>query len=348
VRARSGTTRREPLAGGTWKDTLLGTLGSLPFGELGKGNPLEKRTKRKVAKQARRRVSNRVTSTARLATAAAPPYVLPHLREWDRATDLLKTFAISGFITERSVQGALLPVRPASVLLVGNPGSGKTEIIERFKRNPWLSYHNDLTVKSLVPILRRAEAGKVTHVAAPEFNKWFQRKSAIAENCIGLLSSAMEEGIVTYSVGPQPVTFENARLGLFGGMTPGSLARRKMMLDEMGFTSRANVVEWSLPKDELKEILRRMNVGILTDLEPVDLVLPEAGRAIIRWDEKIGEQIQAFVTANWPRNLLRTFKRFKTIGLAQAYLMGRDAVTDDVWRWLRSYDDWWNRMVVGE
>lgn len=294
-----------------------------------------------------------------LATARATPYPTLPLREWDRATDLLSAFAVTGFLMEESVQGQMLPVRPASILLVGNPGSGKTEIIERFKRNPWLSYHNDLTVKSLIPILRRSESGKVTHVAAPEFNKWFQRKSAIAENCIGLLSSAMEEGITTYSVGPNPVTFENARLGIFGGMTPGSLSRRKGMLDEMGFISRASVIEWLLPKDELQEIMRRLNLGIMDDLEPVDLVIPKEGRAVVQWDGKLGEAVERYVMANWPRNLLRGFKRFKVLLMARAYLVaveragtwdGRQVVrvTDNDWQWLQSYGDYWERMVVGE
>lgn len=308
-----------------------------------------------------KRARQRARKNGRVAVAKAVPYPTIPLREWDRATDLLSTFAITGFLTEESVQGDLLPVRPASILLVGNPGSGKTEIIERFKRNPWLSYHNDLTVKSLIPILRRSESGKVTHVAAPEFNKWFQRKSAIAENCIGLLSSAMEEGITTYSVGPTPITFENARLGIFGGMTPGSLSRRKGMLDEMGFISRACVIDWILPKDELQEIMRRLNLGIMDDLEPVDLAVPREGRATVKWDGKLGQEVERYVTANWPRNLLRGFKRFKVLLLARAYLvavgrLGGEApkpgfiarVTEDDWHWLRSYEDYWQRMVVGE
>lgn len=271
------------------------------------------------------------------------------LREWDRATQFMSAFAISGFIAEATTQGDVSPARPASVLLVGGPGSGKTELVERFKASYWLSYHNDLTVRSLLPLLRKAEGHALTHVAAPEFNKWFQRKSFVAENCIGLLSSAMEEGIQNYSVGGSTIRYESARLGLFGGMTPRTMSKRREMLSEMGFLSRVCAIEWYLPRTERDEIIRRINAGIVSDIDPVVLPVPKGGqRAVVAWDSKLGEHVAEFVKQHWPENDLRTFKRFKTIMLSRAYLVGAARVGDDEWRWLRSYDDYWNRLIMGD
>lgn len=275
------------------------------------------------------------------------------LREWDRATQFLSAFAISGFVAERTAQGEVIPLRPASVVLVGGPGSGKTELVERFKRSEWLTYHNDLTVRSLLPLLRKADQGILTHVAAPEFNKWFQRKAFVAENCIGVLCQAMEEGVYDYSVGGTTIHFNGARLGLFAGMTPRTMTRRREMLADMGFLSRICALEWQLPREEREEIVRRMNLGIVDDLDAIGLPRPQEkqqtnGRAVVAWDSKLGEEVAKFVKLHWPDNDLRTFKRFKTLMLTRAYLIGKAKVTADEWSWLRSYDDYWQRMIVGE
>lgn len=272
------------------------------------------------------------------------------LREWDRGTQFLSTFVISAFVSERTPDGTVLPSRPSSVVLVGNPGSGKTELVERFKRCYWISYHNDLTVRPLLSLLRKAEAGVLTHVGASEFNKYFQRKMSVAEGTIGLLSGAMEEGITQYSVGPTSMRFEApARLGLIAGCTPGTMSKRREMLAEMGFLSRACVLDWALPRSERDEIMRRMNRGDPSDLEPVDLVTPpNGGRAVITWDATIGEAVASYVKQHWPENDLRTFKRFKALMLARAYLVGHAIVTGDEWDWLKSYDDYWGRMITGD
>ena len=287
--------------------------------------------------------SNRVTAKA-YDQRTAP------LREWDRGTQFLSVFAVSGFIAEQTPQGDVTSTRPASVVLVGTPGSGKTELIERFRRCRWLSYHNDLTLRPLLTLLTKAHDGLLTHVAAPEFNKWFQRKGSVAENCVGMLSSAMEEGVTDYDVGPVHHHWPGgARLGIFGGMTPGTMERRRFMLAEMGFLTRASVIEWTLPRKERDEITRRMNLGILDDLDPIDLPRPEVGtRATIAWDEKIGELVLRYIRERWPSNDLRTFKRFKAAMLARAYLVGKTRVSDDEWQWLQSYDDYWGRMILGD
>lgn len=273
----------------------------------------------------------------------------PAVREWDRATQWLSCFAISAFLSERTPKGDVVPLRPASVLLVGGPGSGKTELIERFKWCYWMSYHNDLTVRSLLPLLRRAEHGVVTHVAAPEFNKWFQRKAFVAENCVGLLSSAMEEGIDNYSVGGEQRKFNYARLGLFAGCTPRTMGKRKGMLSEMGFLTRAAVLEWELPRQERDVILQRMNVGTADDTLPIRLRVPSDGqRAVIAWNDSLGAEVIQWVKQRWPENDLRTFKRYKTLMMARAYLTGQDKVSEAEYTWLRSYDDYWDRLILSD
>lgn len=299
-----------------------------------------KRKKGRLATRARARAS---------ATFVYDQRATP-LREWDRGTQFLSAFVISAYVSGRTNDGTMIPSRPSSVVLVGSPGSGKTELVERFKRCYWISYHNDLTVRPLLSLLRKAEAGTLTHVGASEFNKYFQRKASVAEGTIGLLSGAMEEGITNYDVGPTRMRFERpARLGLIAGCTPGTMSKRREMLAEMGFLSRACVLDWGLPRSERDEIMRRMNRGDPSDLEPIELVIPEDGkRATIAWNERLGELVQGYVKQHWPENDLRTFKRFQALMLARAYLVGHQTVTDDEWQWLKSYDDYWNRMITGD
>lgn len=307
-----------------------------------------KKAKRPVRKKAKRRVQRHGLDKHKIATVAYDQSATP-TREWDRATQWLSCYAISGFVAERTSKGEVIPCRPASVLLVGGPGSGKTELIERFRTCSWMSFHNDLTVRSLLPLLKRAQHGVLTHVAAPEFNKWFQRKSFVAENCIGLLSSAMEEGIDQYSVGGEERRYHYARLGLFGGCTPRTMSKRRATLGEMGFLTRASVLEWELPREERDEILRRINAGIADDTMPIHLPRPEGGeRAVIAWDERLGAEVIQYIRERWPENDLRTLKRFKTLLLARAYLTGRERVGVDEWDWLKSYEDYWERLVVSD
>lgn len=268
------------------------------------------------------------------------------LREWDRGTEMLSWFAVSGWLAEQMPDQSQRPLRPASVLLVGSPGSGKTELVDRFRTCYWVSYHNDLTVRSLLPLLRRSDEGIVTHVGCPEFNKLFQRKAGVYENCVGLLAQAMEEGISTYSVGGTTLHFRTARLGLLGGMTPRTLGRRKEFLGDAGFLSRCAVIEWEMPREERNEIMHRINVGDTRDLEPVRLRTPPSGqRAVVRWNPEIGKPLMEYVKRFWPENDLRTFSRFRTLSMGIAYTYEDAEVTREHLDVLLSYDDYWQRMV---
>lgn len=303
-------------------------------------------------------ISSRAEESARLVTPARADGTVTvtgwsrdgntvTLREWDRATRFLAWFAVTGWLAEVTDGGEHRSIRPASVLLCGEAGSGKTELLRRFRGCYWLSYHADLTVRPLLSLLYKAQAGAVTHVAAEEFNKFFQRKASTAENCIGLLSAAMEEGVSNYNVGPTVVSLDFARLGLFAGMTPGTLNKRREMLSEMGFLSRACVIPWHLPREERDTIMGRMNRGDDSDLATVRLSVPRGGqRAAIQWDVALGPDLQEYVRMHWPENDLRIFQRLRGLMMANAYLRGSTNVERVDLDAMFAYGDYWERMVL--
>ena len=156
------------------------------------------------------------------------------VREWDRMTDLVRLIVATG-----AVKGA----RPVSLILISEPGTGKTELLERFMPNPTLSFHSDLTWRPLMKVLRNATRLQVSHLVLTEFQKLFQRRSHVADNCLGAIVQAMEEGIYSVGVG-DAVEFKGVRVGIIGAVTHGTMAKRREYLAEIGFLSRAFVVPW--------------------------------------------------------------------------------------------------------
>lgn len=256
-------------------------------------------------------------------------------REWDRGTDLIRMFAATGFLAN---------VRPASLILISEPGQGKTELLDRFRVNPFLAYNSDLTVKQLYPLLRDAARGKVTHIVATEFQKYFQRKASVAENCIGTLVQAMEEGIDVVAVGPDRVHMRGARIGLIGAMTHGTLKKKRELLNEMGFLSRAAVFEWELPQEEERLILDNITRDDLRDLEPVRLSMPDT-RVKVDLPERIGGVIRDYVLELRTPTAMRQLNRMRSLAMATALLAGRDVVSAADVEQLRGFDDYWRKMI---
>ena len=264
-------------------------------------------------------------------------------REWDRLTDLLRLFVASG---------AVLGHRPASLLLVGTPGRGKTELLERFRPNPSLSYHSDLTVRSFWGIMKKADRqsvlsdGSRSHLVFTEFQKLFQRKASVWENCVGTLCQAMEEGVVDIDVGGESYHFKGVRLGVLGAMTIRTLKRRGPDMEDMGLLSRACVLPWDLSPDELDEIMHRIAHKNERDLRPVLLRLPKKPCAVTM-RPGYHKPIQQYVSTVHPRTALRLFQRICLLCKADALLRGQTSVRkENLTRVLDGYVDYWDKLVT--
>lgn len=284
-----------------------------------------------------------MSSTMRRRRASAPaspspaPYVLP-IREWQKATELVKMFAMTGFIAGES---------PQSMLLISEPGSGKTELLERFTENTFLRYASDLTTRGLYPLLKAAHQEALTHVVATEFQKFFLRKSATAEATLGTLCQAMEEGVGEVLVGDKPENFQGAQLGLIGAITHKTAKKWTDALREYGFWSRCASFEWTMPMSELRQVMRAITAGDKSDLAKIKLPAPDR-KIAVTFPVSLSEQLEDFVFHRFKEHtVLRVFQRFRVLAMACALLDGRDVVHAVDVEKVVAFDPYWTRMIRG-
>lgn len=275
------------------------------------------------------------------AVAETPPpiasYVLP-LREWECATELVKMFAMTGFIAGE---------QPQSMLLISEPGSGKTELLERFNENAFLRYASDLTTRGLHPLLRASRQGALTHVVATEFQKFFLRKSATAEATLGTLCQAMEEGVGEVLVGDRAEHFHGAQLGLIGAITHKTAEKWTNALREYGFWSRCASFKWEMPMAELRQVMRSITQGDKSDLAKIRLPVPDR-KIPVKFPVSLSEQFEDFVFQRFKEHtLLRVFQRFRVLAMACALLEGRDIVQAIDVEKVVAFDRYWTLMIRG-
>lgn len=266
--------------------------------------------------------------------APAPPYELP-TREWDRATELIKIFAFTGYVAD---------ARPQSLLLISEPGSGKTELLDRFKLNGFLRYASDVTSRGLYPVLKLAKQGVVTHIVATEFQKLMLRRNHTAEATLGLLCQSMEEGVGEMLIGDHPVNFGGARLGIIGAITHDTVGKWKANLRELGFWSRCAGFEWQLPMREMQDVLRKITNADRSDLEPV-ILTPPASPIPVEFPHRLSQQFETFVFDNFKEYTpIRLFNRFRALAQACALLDKRDRVKACDIEKVVAFQPYWSKM----
>lgn len=290
--------------------------------------------------------NTRKRTTKRTKEGAVPPP--DTVREWDRGTRLISLFVAtgSGYIIGSSHDDKGR-VKPASLLFVSQPGQGKTELLDRFRPNPNLAYKTDLTSRGFYRVLREAREGITTHIVATEFQKFFQRKLAVAENLLGVMVQAMEEGVGPVDIGNKQYDYGGVRVGLLGAVTHGTLDRKREFLAEMGFLSRAAVIPWALPIAEKKAIMHHIAAGNTQDIIPVSIELPDEPVAV-DFPESVAQDLITYVWRSWRESALRVFGRMRSLCMAAALLEGRDIVEAKDIEHVLDFDDYWQNMVIGE
>lgn len=252
--------------------------------------------------------------------------------------ELVRMFAMTGWLKNARAQ---------SMLLISEPGSGKSELLDRFMPNSWLDYASDLTSQGLHPILKQMKRGAVTHIVATEFQKFFSRKTSTASATLGLLCQMMEEGVRTVRVGQQVLDFGGAQGGVIGAITHKTAAEWDKTFHEYGFWSRCSGFDWEMSIDELRGVMRAISNNDRRDLEPLVITVP-AKKIHVEFPAPLSEQFEVFVTRRMMAyTVIRVFQRFRALAMACALLDGRDVVHARDVEKVVAYDPYWSKMVKG-
>lgn len=284
----------------------------------------------------RPRAATTPAPTRKPAVRKPEPFILP-ARDWDRATILIKLFIATGRLKDARAQ---------SMLLIADPGSGKSELLERFNKNPQLEYASDMTVQGLYPIIHQAREGRTTHIVATEFQKFFLRKAYTAQHTLSSLCQFMEEGLGKVRVGKELVDFGGAQGGLIGAMTSRTAAKWENTLAEYGFWSRCAAFEWQMSGDELRKVMRKISDGLLDDLTPVIVNVPDK-KVSVKIPVLLSRQVMDYTVSLRPVTPLRVFSRFRALAMAAALLDGRDVVHARDVETVFAFNHYWQRVKRG-
>lgn len=242
------------------------------------------------------------------------------LRRWNELTDFIRMLAWTGFAKNG---------RPQSLFMLAEPGEGKTELLERFRANPHLSFYSDLTMRTVITALRDVQRGKVTHVVVTEFQKVIARRKNVAGSTLAILLQAMEEGVFRVGFGPQEHNLGGSRLGILAATTVTSMRQNPYLVTELAMDSRAYFIDASGSRAELMEIERRIAAGDTSALRPVIMRMPSRAVDVII-PESLGTKVRHWVREMEQAKIrtygVRTYTRFLHTLRGCALMNGRTKV----------------------
>jgi len=256
------------------------------------------------------------------------------LARWQQLTEFLTIMLWTGHVANG---------RPQSCFLLSGPGHGKTELLERFRHNPQLSYWSDITTIPLIKVLKDVPRGR-THIVVTEFQKIIARKQTVSSGVLALILQMMEEGVYRVGFGPRDIDLGGARLGVLAASTVSSVRKNPYLISDLAMDSRAYFVDARATDDELEEIKKRIAMGDVSALKPiiiktpdrkVDVMIPEAVAHFVRgWDK---EMTELGVRVYGLRNYTRFLDTLKGVTL----MNGRQKATREDADYLYSFKSLW-------
>lgn len=282
---------------------------------------------------ARRKVRRRVT----------PKPSAVSLERWDTLTAFIRILLWTGHVKN---------ARPQSLIMVSDPGHGKTELMRRFVPNRQVTQWSDVTYRTVLGILAEAPSRGHTHIFLPELQKVINRRSQVAESTLTLMSQMMEDGVDSVGFGPTRRDLKGQRMGIVAATTMTSVAKKPFMIAELQLDSRAFIVDARGNDAELTEIRRRIVNNDLSALTPVVLdKIPEA-RVTVDIPHQFGEQVRIWVEDMDEKGLpvygVRLLARLLHTLRGVALYHGRKKVTKDDVEYLYQFRKFWLEPVFSQ
>lgn len=257
------------------------------------------------------------------------------LRRWNQLSAFIRIICHTGYVKNG---------RPQSVILVAEPGEGKTELLERFRVNPFLAYYSDMTMRTVVTELKRASRGKTTHLVCTELQKVILRKKAVAESTLAIVLQAMEDGVGQVGYGPVSMDLKGARMGLLAATTVTSVRKNPFLVNDLAMDSRCFMIDAKGTREEIDEIERRIADGDQSALTPILIRVPPEPIEV-RVPKTLAHAMRAWVVEMRKKQVrtygVRTFSKFMHTIKGVALMEGRDVVQRSDLDHLYSFKNLW-------
>lgn len=246
--------------------------------------------------------------------------------------------------------GAIQNAAPQSLLIVGEPGSGKTALVERFSNPDDPSFNGksklvgNLSAWGLRNFLKLEAPRGVTHIIAPEFQTLFLRRQDTWAAVEGILLQAMAEGVGDFYNGPDPESYNKAKLGLVACMTRDAYMSIRMDFKKTGLNSRFLTVRWTRTVRQIEEGIRKKAKGNFSALSKVDLKLPMV-RRFIGVQPNVKDAIIRYCRETRSDEMNRAFDRFVALTQAAAFRRGVKVATTTDWKSVLALSRFWTGEV---
>lgn len=154
------------------------------------------------------------------------------------------------------LSGYIKNSKPLSMLIVGNAGTGKTEIISSY-HSQRVEILTDLSYSGLIESMKKK--GTLKHIVIPDFIKITQKKRSTSDNLISLLNAVTEEGVKKIRLFNVEHDLKGRVLGIITATTKKSAEQRWKAWQAMGFVSRMLIISFDYSEDTIKEVMDYIN-----------------------------------------------------------------------------------------
>ncbi len=205
--------------------------------------------------------------------------------EWAVWSDFIGLFLATGFVEGELAQ---------SLLLVGDPGEGKSAMLRRFHHVPSVVVAMDATAEGLKQqVFPRVSKQNKRHLLLPEMYKLMQRRGPTADNTIGVLTLAMSGEMHDSFIGDRqhdafPKGFQ---LGVIGAMPTKTFQDWRQTITNTGLLSRMIPVRFGFSDAMRYQILTAIATQDEHYLRPVGFKWPDRPVAITYSGLKVGPQV---------------------------------------------------------